>query len=113
MCCTGASTAREKRWIPRSSASASHRHSPLPLVDVFENVGCRLLACVWTHVRVNSAPVRSLTEGWVIKVWEKQMTEEGQTRVRFTRSKEGVKARGWASLKAKNGKRLLYLENES
>jgi hypothetical protein len=57
--------------------------------------------------------VRSLTEGWVIKVWEKQMTEEGQTRVRFTRSKEGVKARGWASLKAKNGKRLLYLENES
>lgn len=73
----------------------------------------RLLACVRTHVRVNSAPARSLTEGWVIKVWEKQMTEEGQTRVRFTRSKEGVKARGWASLKAKNGKRLLYLENES
>ena len=60
--------------------------------------------------RFHSAPVRSLTEGWVIKVWEKQMTEEGQTRMRFTRSKEGVKARGWISLKAKNGKRLLMAE---
>ena len=46
----------------------------------------------------------------MIKVWEKQMTEEGQTRMRFTRSKEGVKARGWVSLKAKNGKRLLIAE---
>ncbi len=75
---------------------------------------CRLglRPAVWlTRARVCAlALVFSLTEGWVIKVWEKQMTEEGQTRMRFTRSKEGVKARGWISLKAKNGKRLLMAE---
>lgn len=81
-----------------------------PSVMAFlSRLGCCLLpglhACMRSFVL---AP--SLTEGWVIKVWEKQMTEEGQTRMRFTRSKEGVKARGWISLKAKNGKRLLMAE---
>ena len=35
------------------------------------------------------------------------MTEEGQTRVRFTRARDGVKCKGWTSLKTKHGRQLL------